>query len=241
MRSLRLAAVCATLGFAACAQGANASEDYGRSKTNDWWWTRHAEKLRQVEAVRGKIVDIVLLGDSITHGWDYMPALERLRKLYSVLTLGYNGDNVSALLWRVWNGELDGYVAKNVFILIGTNNLGGGGEPPEKVIAQTKRLLASVREKQPSAKVWLLAVLPRDVGHRETPTLWPTRIAEYNELLKGLADGTNVVYHDMGSKFLKADGTLNDALYWDRLHPRGEGYEVWADEIEALVGYCLKK
>jgi len=217
------------------------AEDFGRPKPKDWWWMRLAEKRRQVEAVRGKTVDVVLLGDSITHGWDYMPALERLRKNHSVLALGYNGDNVSALLWRVWNGELDGYVAKNVFILIGTNNLGGGGEQPEKVIAQTKRLLTSVREKQPTAKVWLLAVLPRDVGHKEMPALWPTRIAAYNALLKELADGTNVVYHDMGPKFLKADGALNDALFWDRLHPRGEGYEVWADEIEALLGSGLKK
>lgn len=211
------------------------TERYGRPRPDAWWWKRLAEKRQAVESLRGKSVDIVLMGDSITHGWDNQPALARLRKRYTVLPLGYNGDVVASVLYRVWDGELDGFTAKNVFVMIGTNNLGGGGEQPAKVIAQTKRLLDSIREKQPTAKVWLLAVLPRDVGHRETPKLWPERITAYNRLLKGLADGERVVWHDLGAKFLRADGSLNDALYWDRLHPREAGYEVWADEILALL------
>ena len=203
-------------------------------KDDAWWWARRDEKAREIAALRGKEVDWVLLGDSITQGWDGQTALERLRKSRTVLTLGYNGDTVGNLVWRCLWGELDGYRARDILVLIGANNLGGDNDAPEDVFAAVRKLVALIRIKQPDARLHLLAVLPRDVGGKETPRLWPDRITAYNRLLQGLADGQHVFFHDIGTRFLDAEGRLNAALFWDRLHPNPSGYDIWADEIERM-------
>ena len=204
-------------------------------KDDAWWWARRDEKAREIAALPKGDVDLVLLGDSITQGWDGQPALERLRKSRTVLTLGYNGDTVGNLVWRCLWGELDGYRARDILVLIGTNDLGGGNAAPEDVFAAVRKLVALIRIKQPRARLHLLAVLPRDVGGKETPRLWPDRITAYNRLLQGLADGQHVFFHDIGARFLDAAGRLNAALFWDRLHPNPSGYDIWADEIERML------
>ena len=204
-------------------------------KDDAWWWARRDEKAREIAAFRGKEVDLALLGDSITQGWDGQPALERLRKSRTVLTLGYNGDTVGNLRWRCLWGELDGYRARDILVLIGTNDLGGGDAKPEDVFAAVRKLVALIRIKQPNARIHLLAVLPRDVGEKETPRLWPDRISACNRLLEGLADGRHVFFHDVGARFLDATGRLNAALFWDRLHPNPSGYGVLAEEIERML------
>lgn len=204
-------------------------------KDDTWWWARRDEKARAIAALPKGEVDLVLLGDSITHGWDGQPALERLRKSRTVLTLGYNGDTVGNLLWRCLWGELDGYRARDILVLIGTNDLGGGNAAPENVLAAVRRLVALIRIKQPRARLHLLAVLPRDVGGKETPRLWPDCISAYNRLLQGLADGQHVFFHDIGARFLNAEGRLDAALFWDRLHPNPSGYDIWAEEIERML------
>ena len=135
--------------------------------------------------------------------------------------------------YHIW-GELDGYRARDILVLIGTNDLGGENAAPEDVFAAVRKLVALIRIKQPDARLHLLAVLPRDVGGKETPRLWPERISAYNRLLQGLADGRRVFFHDIGARFLNAAGQLDAALFWDRLHPNPSGYDIWADEIERM-------
>ena len=40
------------------------------------------------------------------------------------------------------------------------------------------------------------------------------------------------IFHDIGARFLDAEGRLNAAHFWDRLHPNPSGYDIWAEEIE---------
>ena len=204
-------------------------------KGDEWWWRRYDAKRKEIKALGGS-VDLVLLGDSITHGWDGKKALERMRRNVSVLTLGYNGDTVRNVIWRCLNGELDGYRAKYVAIMIGTNDLGGGGRKPDEVIAAQKELIAVVRKKQPQAKIILQALLPRDCGGKEIASLWPERIIPYNKLLAKLVDGKNVRFVDFSGVYLAPDGALRTDLFWDRLHPNSSGYEPWADELLKAIG-----
>ena len=84
-----------------------------------WWEDRHAQKLAQIAESGGEI-DIVFIGDSITHNWEGARGpgsdfggkpLAELKKKYSVLNLGFGGDATQNVLWRLENGELDGYAA----------------------------------------------------------------------------------------------------------------------------------
>eukprot|EP01034_Spumella_vulgaris_P014863 gene14863-18989_t len=37
--------------------------------------------------------------------------------------MGYGWDRIENVLWRIYHGELDGFMAKQIFVNIGTNNL----------------------------------------------------------------------------------------------------------------------
>jgi len=86
-------------------------------------------------------VDIVLLGDSITHNREInvKDSFAELRKSFAVLDLGYSGDVTQSLLWRIGNGELNGYRAKCIVLMIGTNNTDANAKP-ENVAADICRI-----------------------------------------------------------------------------------------------------
>ena len=102
----------------------NANPDSG-------WMKRHAKVLEQAKAGGS---EVVFLGDSITQGWEGR-GVQVWRKYfldppYRALNLGFSGDRTENVLWRIDHGELDGYKAKAIVLMIGTNN-GGCAESVE--------------------------------------------------------------------------------------------------------------
>ena len=202
-----------------------------------WWEKRHAEKLAQIAASGGEI-DLVFVGDSITHNWegargpgsDYGgKPLAALKKKYSVLNLGFGGDRTQNVLWRLENGELDGYRAKCFMLMIGTNN---GDRRPEDTVAGVKAILDLIARKQPQAKTILLPIFPSGATADH-----PWRVAKnrINALLKDLADGERVIWHDFNVRFLNPDGTFPKGMMMDdNLHPLAPGYDIWAEEVTPL-------
>ncbi len=202
-----------------------------------WWEKRHAEKLAQIAASGGEI-DLVFVGDSITHNWegargpgsDYGgKPLATLKKKYSVLNLGFGGDRTQNVLWRLENGELDGYRAKCFMLMIGTNN---GDRRPEDTAAGVKAILDLIARKQPQAKTILLPIFPSGATADH-----PWRVAKnrINALLKDLADGERVIWHDFNVRFLNPDGTFPKGMMMDdNLHPLAPGYDIWAEEVTPL-------
>src|SRR6185436_5562871 len=67
-------------------------------------------------------IDILLMGDSITDGWRntgkavYAKHFEPLK----TANFGIGGDTTQGVLWRMDNGELDGYSPKLMMLMIGT-------------------------------------------------------------------------------------------------------------------------
>ena len=75
-----------------------------------WWEKRHQEKLAQIAASGGEI-DLVFIGDSITHNREGARGpgsahggkpLAELKKKYSVLNLGFGGATGAYLQEGVW-------------------------------------------------------------------------------------------------------------------------------------------
>lgn len=204
----------------------------------DWWGDRLLRNRSLVRA-RGGQIDWVFAGDSITHFWEDYGGEEyvALTNRHSVLNLGYAGDQTQNLLWRLRHGELDGYRAKSVVLLIGTNNNGIGGSDPVQTAAGVKACLDTVREKQPQANVLLLGLLPRAVGSTDgdmTKDAADVRNRRTNEILRGLADGTRVMFVDLYEKFL-VRGKIPKELMGDYLHPTEKGYAIWRQAIEPLL------
>lgn len=203
----------------------------------DWangpWLVKLNER---VKAAQGKELDFAYLGDSITMGWmnraddRYPGGLEVWEKHWGglqTLNLGMSGDRIEHLLWRITDGgQVDGWKAKTIFVMIGINNSGCDGA--DECAEGVKRIVEVLGEKHPESKIVLLGVLPWKVASGCT---WEKA---FNSRLAALAGG-KVVFRDLTPAFLDADGRQKPGFFNDGLHPSPLGYETFADELDKLL------
>lgn len=197
-----------------------------------WWMPRHKEKLALKEKM-GQ-VDLVFLGDSITHAWDNK-GKEVWKKYYEprkALNIGFSGDRTEHVLWRLNNGAVDGIKPKLVVLMIGTNNTGHRMDKAEDTALGIKTILETLKEKLPETKVLMLAIFPRGAKPEDPKRVLNDNI---NKIIKGYADNKNVYFQDINGKFLDKDGVLQKSVMKDLLHPNQDQYQVWADAIENNV------
>ena len=195
-----------------------------KPQRGDWWGARMLQKRNQIADSKGEI-DLVFFGDSITHNWEGpgKAKLAELSKTYSILDIGYGGDGTQHLVWRGLNGELDGYRAKCVMLMIGTNNR----QPVEDIARGVRRVLDVIAEKQPQAKVLLLPIFVRGEGPANVRRVANEKV---NAIIKGYADGEKVIWVDFNAKYLDAKGDTKWIMP-DRLHPNAAGYKIWTDAV----------
>ena len=205
-----------------------------------WWANRFLERHQLVERLRGRTVDLVLIGDSITQRWEcgYPVSWATFTQGRTVVNLGYGSDGTQHVLWRILHGELDGYEAKCVAILIGVNNTAKEDCVPANVAAAIKKIVELVRDRQPKAKIVLNAIFPVGSSAKSNLAACRRRSDETNRLLKMFAevDG-RIAWVDCGAKFTDASGWVPKALMPDEVHPTGESYVIWADALRAELGW----
>lgn len=202
-----------------------------------WWANRFLSRHRLVEQFKGKTVDVVMLGDSIVHFWErFHPASwGKLIQGRHVLNLGYGGDQTQHVIWRLEHGELDGYTAKTVVLMIGTNNNSSERTDPANVAEGVKRIVELIREKQPGAKLILHPIFPRGVSaESKYHAAARARNEKTNAILKDFAEKDGkLVWIDFNAKLVDATGWVPKTLMADEIHPTDAGYEFW---LEALRG-----
>ncbi|HEX4147642.1 MAG TPA: platelet-activating factor acetylhydrolase IB subunit, partial [Pirellulales bacterium] len=181
-------------------------------------------------------VDLIMIGDSITQGWE-AGGQEAWKKYYGsrhAMNAGISGDRTQHVLWRLEHGNVDKLSPKLAVVMIGTNN--AKDNEPQDTAAGITAIVHKLREKLPQTKILLLAIFPRG----ETPND-PLRQKneEVNKIIKHLDDGSMVRYLDIGNKFLDSSGTLSREIMPDLLHLTPKGYEIWASAIEPQVSEVL--
>ena len=207
---------------------------------NCWQMKRHVEKMKAVAAGGAKVV---FVGDSITHFWENA-GREQWKKYFAdgprrALNLGFSADRTEHVLWRLDNGELSGYEAKVVVLMIGTNNSGHfpfDAEPPCDTVIGVRAVLDKIREKQPTAKIVLCAIFPRG---RDASDSYRKRNETVNHEIMRFADGKTVFWCDFNDQFLTQEGVLRAEVMPDRLHPADYGYEVWASAVIPYIDAAL--
>ena len=178
---------------------------FGPTATEMWWWPR-----------RGKNV------------WD------REFGSLKAANFGSQGTHPDSLVWRMQNGELDGYQAKLIVL-----NLFERPDQPLPAhsrfpdwVAGYAAVIAEIRARQPRAKILLLAAFPRGFQTlRESRELAAANAAAFAQLV----DGETVFYADFGERFYRSDGSYNADLWGSG--PAGVGaqaplYDVWAEELQ---------
>ena len=202
----------------------------------EWWLPRHQQKLLEKSAMES--VNLVFLGDSITHAWEDkgLPVWQELYQPRGGLNLGFSGDRTEHVLWRIANGELDGIAPKVLVLLVGTNNTGHRQDPAEETALGVECILAQLKEKLPTTKILLLAVFPRSA--KPTQQLRCLN-DEVNVLVEKFADEETIFYRDLSALFLDNDGYLSSEVMEDYLHPNASQYPVWANAIEDFLRQYL--
>lgn len=191
-----------------------------REPGNYDWEDRHREILERNQNNPPKMV---ILANSIVHFWGGEPRASLVREedswknIFTPMGLAnqaYGWDRIENVLWRVYHGELDGFDAEKVLIMIGTNNMHLNSN--QEILDGLKLLVQAVKVRQPNAKIVLLGILPR--------RNYEDRIAQLNLGIDWLARSTGVRYEFIGDGFLKADGKIDEQLFSDGLHPNKDGY-----------------
>lgn len=212
-----------------------------RSRLSTPWWIRRLTRNRNSISECGGEYDIVMLGDSITCYWevgagsDESHDIEILEKKYKILNCGYSADKIEHLLWRIKNGELEGYKAKLFTLMIGTNN---ARDKVEDIAAGVRNIIEEVLHRHPESKILLMGYLPigekvDDVNRRTLDMARP--------IIKTFAGGDSVVWFDISQKFLKPDGTIDKEMFdFEYIHPSTKGYRVWREALEPVLDKLLQ-
>lgn len=191
------------------------------------WGKEHEDFVAR--AKQGKI-DILLLGDSITHRWPTALWEETFKPLVAE-RFGIEGDQVQHLLWRIQNGEMEGIKPKLAVLLIGTNNVPRPFTSDE-IAGTVMAVVKTIREKSPGTKVLILGMLPRN---ELASNIMRDRIRLVNLLLAKEVDGRDVRFLDVGEVIMKPDGSLTRELTPDWLHPSPAAYELLMKKIGPVV------
>ena len=212
------------------------------------WHERH-EQILQANCLQAP--QIVMIGNSITHYWtddrpasdvkDYRASWDKLFRGRIARNLGFGFDRIENGLWRVMHGELDGYSADKIFLLLGTNNLSTNTD--EEIVEGMLLLIQAVRHHQPKARIYQCGIMPRRgelqrVNHINA--LLQERLAGQESRVESQesrveSQESNFKYIDLSSGLVDDNGNLIESLFSDGLHPNARGYEIVARNLERYV------
>ncbi|MCL1813382.1 MAG: GDSL-type esterase/lipase family protein [Treponema sp.] len=199
------------------------------NRTAKWWNDRHKSKIGDNVVKNQKIV---LIGDSITEGFEFTKSWEDLNNKYKnkITNLGFSGDSTEHVIWRLENGEFPaGIDPEYVTLMIGVNNKNS----PESIAAGIGKILKIISTNAPRSKILLFSILPCGKGTDDPET---KRMNAVNKIIQKYDGYLNIRYIDISSLYLHQSGELIEELFArDKLHIKAEGYEIWRDVIIAAV------
>jgi len=125
------------------------------------WWTLRNDAVN--ERVRQGNVDLLMIGDSITHGWEGggKKYWEKYYAPRNAVNMGFSGDRTQHVLWRLEHGHLEGISPKLAVIMIGTNNSNGKDNTAEEIADGIIAICGKLRAECPRMKILILAIFPR--------------------------------------------------------------------------------
>ena len=204
------------------------------------WMPRH-NNLK--ERVRKEPVDLLMIGDSIVFRWERQgkKVWEEFYGNRRAVQIGSSGDHTDHILWRLQNGAVAGAQPKLTVLLIGTNNTGLRGDPPEETAYGVFAILQELKKRLPESKILLLGIFPRGnyADASETHKRRLDQITDANQavnkIIKNYADEKTVFYRDFGSVFLTGDGYVDPKLMPDYVHPGEAGFRAWGQAMEPFI------
>ncbi|MDE6680730.1 MAG: GDSL family lipase [Muribaculaceae bacterium] len=195
-------------------------------KRNEYW----RQKVSLFELLPISSDDIVMLGNSITDGGEWVELLGR----DNVKNRGISADVISGVeerLDQVTNGHPD-----KIFLLIGINDISHGHSAAE-LARRYERLLKRITTDSPDTKIYIQSVMPinNSFGRYRNLAGKEKVVTQLNTLLKQLAPTYNAVWVDLWPALADSKGRLRSDFTNDGLHLTGKGYKAWAETIIPFI------
>ena len=105
--------------------------------------------------------------------------------------------------------------------MLGTNNY--GINTPDQIAEGLRFLIRAIRDRQPGATIKMVGILPR-----RDDLKW---VENTNAKIEAMAVQESCVYVNPGVRLLNDDGSLDETLFTDGLHPNEKGYSRIVDAI----------
>ena len=177
------------------------------------------------ERYTGTTMRILFLGHSLVEYFDW----QRRFPSHEVFNLGVAGETTGELLERTdrvvhSHGDCDA-----VLVMTGTNDLLGGDR---SFLDEYRSLAGKLRSLCPRSRIVLHSILPVDPE-------WVERAAidELNIEVARVAEEAGAEFFDLTGPFTGTDGEARrELLLEDGVHLSPEGYRVWSEELEKVLG-----
>jgi lysophospholipase L1-like esterase len=207
---------------------------------NDLGMQEYAEayttRLRSIlKEPTGDFTTMIILANSIIHFWGGIPPTKLVTEEETWETIftpkgirnyAYGWDRIENVLWRVYHGELDGFEAERILVIIGTNNLHLNTD--DEILDGLHLLIEAIKDRQPESEIVLMGILPR--------RNYEDRIANLNLQISRLAANLRVAFGDVGAVFLDEEHKIRESLFSDGLHPNEAGYLKMREALKPFLG-----
>jgi lysophospholipase L1-like esterase len=199
-------------------------------EVQSWYWDR----MEQVnKRLREGNVDILFVGNSITHGWESTGKTwwDQYFAPLNAVNMGFGWDWTQHTLWRLDHSDFSRITPKLAVVLIGTNNSNGDDCTAEEIADGMIAVCGRLNEHFPDMKILLLANFPRESG----PCSQREKLKKANQLASRIANGKQNFYLDLSHLFLDQNLGMRTDLMPDCLHPNADGYRIWAKAMSPLI------
>jgi acetyl esterase/lipase/lysophospholipase L1-like esterase len=197
---------------------------YAPGNVIEWSKNHYREKVTEFKRKPIGNDKIVMVGNSLTEGGkDWAKRLNS----GSVVNRGISGDVAEGVLMRI--DEICFYKPKAVFLLIGINDLNGGGKGPIEVYEEILLVIKRINHLSENSKVYVQSLLPTSFPNINQ------MITQVNHRLKVNENNKSYTFIDLYSRFIDKNGLIQALLTTDGVHLTELGYQVWSNAIQGFV------
>jgi lysophospholipase L1-like esterase len=177
--------------------------------------------------------DIVMLGNSLTHGAAWNELLGRP----NVIERGITSDVLYGFESRI--NAIYKLNPKIVFIMGGLNDI-YNWTPVEDIFAVYTRIISGLRSRNIipviQSTTYSAKTYAKDWGGTPEGNFGRNReVDKLNKLLSDYAKKNNIDYIDVNALTAGKDGFLRPELTWDGIHFKADAYKLWAREVDKIL------
>jgi len=225
--------ICLCIGVIFFAPVAKAKEKKKEENPVVSKWVKHYyNRVDQFKKENASLKNIVLLGDSLTEGFDVKKYFPDHRVLNRGIVADHVGTGERGVLKRLDSSVFD-CNPSHVFLLIGVNDLGDDNSPEAvlKISECYKKICEKILKKEPEVKLVLQACLPTGRKYARLND----SITELNKNIKKIAGELGLEYIDLHKLMRDENGELKEEYTREGLHLKPEAYEVWRKALDPYL------